>query len=233
MSGAVLALDTSGSFCSVALRRADGAILERSSTGDGDHFEQLPGLVQDTLSAGQLTVSELSSIVVGIGPGSFTGLRIGLSYAKGLATAAHLPLQGVSSFEGLAAVMLKEVMLKEQREIPGVVVVSDARREEVFIAAYARQSGERAGRLMAGPAIVPVVQLGEEPWTAPGWVWCSPQRDLSVPGKLLAVSPGLARGLLVCALPPGAFSLSEIAALEPSYLRAVSAKTIEERLQGA
>jgi hypothetical protein len=99
MSGVLLAIDTSGSFCSIALRRGDGVTVERASSGEGDHFERLPDLVAETLRVGQLSACDLSAIVVGLGPGSFTGLRIGLSYAKGLATAARVPLLGVSSFE--------------------------------------------------------------------------------------------------------------------------------------
>lgn len=228
MSGALLALDTSGSFCSIALRRSDGVTLERASSGEGDHFERLPDLVAETLREGQVSARDLTGIVVGLGPGSFTGLRIGLSYAKGLATATHVPLQGVSSFDALAA-----VALAERPELPGVVVVSDARREEVFVAAYQRQANGAGVRAVAGPAIVSVSALGEEPWGTAGWGWYSPQRDFELAGRVLAVSPSLARGLLLCAPAPTAFSLSEIASLEPSYLRAVAAKTIEERRQGA
>lgn len=228
MSGALLAIDTSGSFCSIALRRGDGVTVERASSGEGDHFERLPDLVAETLREGQLSACDLSAIVVGLGPGSFTGLRIGLSYAKGLATAARVPLLGGSSFEALAA-----VALAERPELPGVVVVSDARREEVFVAAYQRQVNGGGVPALAGPTIVAVSALGEGPWASAGWGWYSPQRDFTLSGRVLSVSPSAARGLLSCTPPPGAFSLSEIAALEPSYLRAVVAKTIEERRLGA
>lgn len=228
MASAALALDTSGSFCSVALALADGSVVERASSGEGDHFERLPSLVDEALGAGGIIASGIGCMVVGVGPGSFTGLRIGLSYAKGLATALRVPLQGVSSFDALAV-----VALADHPQASGVVVVSDARREEVFIAAYERQAGSAVGKRVAGPEIVPVSSLGGAQWDAPGRVWCSPLRDFSLPGFELHASPSLARGLIVCRSPKAPFSLGDIAALEPSYLRAVAAKTIEERRQGA
>lgn len=228
MADAVLALDTSGSFCSVALALADGSVLERTSSGEGDHFERLPSLVDEALGAGGITARGIGSIIVGVGPGSFTGLRIGLSYAKGLATALRVPLQGVSSFDALAA-----TTMANHPQASGVVVVSDARREEVFIAAYERQAGSVVGKRVAGPEIVAVSSLESAPWNSAGRVWCSPLRDFSLPGVELRSCPLLAGGLIACRPSNVPFSLGDIAALEPSYLREVAAKTIEERNQGA
>ncbi len=228
MTGAALALDTSGSFCSVAILRPDGQVFESSSSGEGDHFERLPSLVDEALCAAGLGVSELEEILVGVGPGSFTGLRIGLSYAKGLATELRVPLQGVSSFDALAAVGLAQAP-----EATGVVAVSDARRDEVFIAAYERRADGTAGRRVAGPEIVSISALGEAPWAAQGRVWLSPLVAFALPGSELKTTPSLGRGILLCRPPKASFSLADIAALEPSYLRAVAAKTIAERLQGA
>jgi len=230
MHAPILAIDTSGSFCSVAVLRPDGAIVERSSSGEGDHFERLPGLVDEALGAAGVSASGLASIRVGLGPGSFTGLRIGLSFAKGLASALRIPLSGVGSFEGMAA-----SALSGSRGLKRVVVLSDARRDEVFIAAFARDEGDRVTGI-SEPRIVPVAELSQAPWSGfmgADAAWLSPLRDFTLAGIPLQASPSLAKGLLLCVAPAKAFSLPDIAALEPSYLRAVAAKTIEERRQGA
>jgi len=111
-----------------------------------------------------------------------------------------------------------------------VVVVADARRDEVFAAVYERGAPVQEA---ISPCIVPVSQLFHAPWSNVGTSWASPQRDFSIPGLQITPEHDAAKGLLF--LPGGAakdFSLNEIAVLEPTYLRAVAAKTIEERRLG-
>lgn len=111
----VLSLDTATPAASVALLR-DGEVLgerlSRAATvlADGDEL----------LSAAGLSALDLDALVVGTGPGSFTGLRIGLAGARGLALALEIPVAGVSTLEALAAAL------------PRAVPVIDARRGEVF-----------------------------------------------------------------------------------------------------
>jgi tRNA threonylcarbamoyladenosine biosynthesis protein TsaB len=111
----VLALDTATPAASVALARDGELIGERRSRAsavlaDADHL-----LRDQALSPG-----DLDGIAVGTGPGSFTGLRIGLAAARGLALALDVPVAGVSTLEALAAAT------------PGALPVIDARRGEVF-----------------------------------------------------------------------------------------------------
>ena len=124
-----LAIDTSGSFCSVALRRVDGAVFHRASEGAGDHFERLSALVSELCAESGVALADVAEVVIGSGPGSFTGLRIGFSFAKGLAVARRLPIIGVSSFFGAAASLVGEFS-------GDVLVVADARRDEVFAGAF-------------------------------------------------------------------------------------------------
>jgi len=231
MSGAILAIDTSGSFCSVAVRTPDGSVVERNSSGDGDHFERLPSLVSDVCAGAGMSLRDLAAIRIGLGPGSFTGLRIGLSFAKGLASSCAIPLRGVGSFHAAAA----EVLWRDEA-VKTVGVISDARRDEVFVAAFSRSTdpGTAAGevQVISEPQIVPITALGSAPWSGVN-VWYSTLRDFSLTGIELRETPSLARGMLLGKPEIGVFSLSDIAALEPSYLRAVAAKTIAERQQGA
>ena len=65
-----LAVDTSGSFCSVALERADGVVFHAESEGNGDHFEQLPPLVESVGAQASVRLVDLAQVVIGLGPGS-------------------------------------------------------------------------------------------------------------------------------------------------------------------
>ncbi len=97
------------------------------------HGAAIPGAVDELLSAAGLAIGELGGIAVGTGPGSFTGLRIGLSYAKGIAMATRCALVGVPSFDAMAL-----AALERDNTDPGrlVCVVADARRGEVYAALY-------------------------------------------------------------------------------------------------
>lgn len=221
----IVAIDTSGSFCSVAVRSASGAISSLSSPGSGDHFEQLPRMLERVSREAGIQTSSINEVRVGVGPGSFTGLRIGMSFAKGLAWSLRVPLVGCSSLAGIAAAAIERGIPAER-----VCVVADARRDEVFAALYVKGSPVEE-RL--SPQIVPCGELLSSPWNAGETVWVSPQRDFLPPGIAVVAEPDGAKGLL--SLPivsQGGFSLEEIAVLEPTYLRAVAAKTIEERRLG-
>ncbi|MEN9845162.1 MAG: hypothetical protein RIS36_309 [Pseudomonadota bacterium] len=222
----VLAIDTSGSFCSIAVVNRSGVRTAVSSTGSGDHFEQLPLLVGRVCEEAGISLSDIRSIRIGMGPGSFTGLRIGMSFVKGLACSLRVPLVGCSSLAGAAAAAwLRDSSLER------VVVLADARRDEVFAAAYTR--GAPIMEEVA-PCIVPVAELSAATWSTSGTHWVTPQRDFTLHGVPLVAEGEIASGLVVL---QGdvlkAFDIGDIAALEPSYLRAVAAKTIAERRQGA
>ena len=125
--GPLLGLDTSGAVTSLVLvtPSADD-LFERSLPAASLPSESLVQGIAEMLSAASLSGPSLRGIVVGIGPGSFTGLRVGLATAKGLAMAAQVPLYPVSSLAVLAA-----------SAGPGYVApILDARRGEVFAACY-------------------------------------------------------------------------------------------------
>ena len=170
-------------------------------------------------------MNSLREIRIGVGPGSFTGLRIGMSFAKGLAWSLRIPLVGCGSLAGVAA-----AAMSRDESVQRVVVLADARRDEVFAAAYWRGPSLREE---LSPRIVPVAELADSEWSSEGTRWCSPQRDFSLSGYALVPEPDTAKGLLILpATAPVSFAVEEIAVLEPTYLRAVAAKTIEERKLG-
>ncbi len=131
----VLAIETSTRLCSVAVGR-DGALLaERNEEGEGFiHAERLHVLAEEVMREAGEGFAALDAVAVGIGPGSYTGLRIGLSAAKGYAHALGCPLIGVSTLEVLTAAL--PATGPDPTTGPVRQPMIDARRMEVFTSAY-------------------------------------------------------------------------------------------------
>ncbi len=102
-AGLILALDTATRHPTLALVGADGGIVgERQWQSEHRHGEQLLQQLDDLLAAAGATPSDLGGVIVAIGPGSFTGLRIGLATAKTIAYSLAIPIVGVSTTQALA-----------------------------------------------------------------------------------------------------------------------------------
>ncbi|HXG97387.1 MAG TPA: tRNA (adenosine(37)-N6)-threonylcarbamoyltransferase complex dimerization subunit type 1 TsaB [Gemmatimonadales bacterium] len=126
MSANWLAIDTATDVASVAVRAGD-RIVARSARGARRHAAQILPLVQEVLALAQLTLAQLGGVVVGDGPGSFTGLRIGWAVAKGLIQERQMPLIAIPSM--LAAA--------HAAGVETVAPCYDALRGQVFGALYA------------------------------------------------------------------------------------------------
>jgi tRNA threonylcarbamoyl adenosine modification protein YeaZ len=98
----VLGFDTSAAHCAAALVCGDSVLAARHEDMARGQAERIMPLLQDVLSAGGKDWSDLSAIGVGIGPGNFTGIRISVAAARGLALGLNIPAIGVSSFEAVA-----------------------------------------------------------------------------------------------------------------------------------
>jgi tRNA threonylcarbamoyladenosine biosynthesis protein TsaB len=134
----ILAIDTATWNCSVALVRDGVVVAERAERTTSNHAGTLPRLVAETLAAAESRLGCDDVVAVTIGPGSFTGLRIALSFAKGLAFSGGYRLVGVPTLDALALVA---------PPLPGrLCAVLDARKREVYAALYERD-GDRLMRL--------------------------------------------------------------------------------------
>jgi tRNA threonylcarbamoyladenosine biosynthesis protein TsaB len=129
-----LAIDTSTARGAVALLRDDKPLAEkvfdRSRTGE-NLFDGSAKL----LAKSGLAVADIGLLAVGLGPGSFTGIRAGIAAAKGLALPRKLPIKGVSSFDAVALTALA----KMPRDCPQLCVLGDARGDEIYFALYDRE----------------------------------------------------------------------------------------------
>jgi tRNA threonylcarbamoyladenosine biosynthesis protein TsaB len=102
-----LALDTSTQTASVALFRAGRVLEEHTWWSEQNHTTELAPAVASLLARQGVGVSELQAVAVAVGPGSFNGLRVGMSFAKGMACSLGLPVIGVSTLEALAYQQLR------------------------------------------------------------------------------------------------------------------------------
>ncbi len=127
----LLAIETATSVCSVALLTSGLVSVELTLNRPRAHAENLVPLLADTLRYGGLKASDVDVVAVSAGPGSYTGLRIGASTAKGLARAVDAALVAVPSLEALAYGSRSAVP-----EGDVIVAAFDARRDEVFAAAF-------------------------------------------------------------------------------------------------
>ncbi|MCP4706524.1 MAG: tRNA (adenosine(37)-N6)-threonylcarbamoyltransferase complex dimerization subunit type 1 TsaB [candidate division Zixibacteria bacterium] len=98
----ILAIDSSTSVLRVGLRLSDGEIISLENEDRFRHAEFIFQLINKVIKAGSIDRNSLDAIIISTGPGSFTGLRVGLSAAKGLASALNLPLVGVPIFNAIA-----------------------------------------------------------------------------------------------------------------------------------
>jgi tRNA threonylcarbamoyladenosine biosynthesis protein TsaB len=130
----VLGFDTATGSTAVGLRLSDARTLQaRDDPGPGEHpghATRLLPMTGELLAGAGVRWSEIERVAVGLGPGTFTGLRIGIATARGLAQSLSVELVGVSSLRALAQVAAAD------RERRGVLAVIDARRGQVFVAAY-------------------------------------------------------------------------------------------------
>jgi len=124
----VLALDTSTEYCSVALWQ-DGTVIERCDLVGQGHSEVLIEMVDSLLCDADVKLAQLDGIAYGMGPGSFTGVRIACGSTQGLALGAKLPVAGVCTLQALAEVSGK----------PRVIAALDARMAELYLAAYEKR----------------------------------------------------------------------------------------------
>ena len=234
----LLALDTSSSTTYVALRDSHGGFFKKTGFGTS-HSESLASMVDQVISdSGLNSLHDISKIVLGSGPGSFTGLRIGYAFAKGLALGLSCECLEVSSLCAYAFEHLTPNKL--------VVSCADARRNELFASAYFW--GEDSKMEVISPCIVSSerllqsVQLLQEnhkvQFADVVFVGDPFQRPLPFELKSSSkVGESLVKlavderslGRIGSDLSKTGDRLADLAEIQPSYLRSVAAKTIAER----
>ena len=124
-----LAIDASTEACSVALQ-VNGKLYSRYDLCPQSHSLQLLPMVDEVLTEAGIKLSQCDGLIFGRGPGSFTGVRIGVGVAQGLAFSANIPVFGVSSLQAMAQLAFIEGKVKGKNT--GVIAAIDARMGEVY-----------------------------------------------------------------------------------------------------
>lgn len=210
MTRRVLVIDTATPAVTAAVVAFDGAggpsVLGQCVIVDARaHAERLTPNVVTAVGAAELTMANLDGVVVGCGPGPFTGLRVGMATAAAYGHALGVPVYGVCSLDGIGVQTTGEVL-----------VVTDARRREVYWARY------RDGRRVDGPGVCAAADVPTDSATA---VAGSKDHvalfDLPITGPDYPTPEGLVAAVVDWSAEPGP--------LVPLYLRRPDAKTLAER----
>lgn len=229
----VLALDTSTPLTVAGLVEAKAGAAPRTLAREAvappaKAGAALPALLESVCAAAGVPLSSVGALVCGLGPGSFTGLRVGLAAAKGLAYALRLPLVGVSSLRALA----HDALAREPDPQAVVLPLLEARRGELFAGAFARDGGAMAER--AAPRVLLAGQVGSFAASLGGAALLvgagvdanravleatrAPHARLSPQGALLAPEPAGLAAVAGGALLAAAFDLGALFAVAPDYL---------------
>jgi tRNA threonylcarbamoyl adenosine modification protein YeaZ len=181
----LLAFDTSSAAITAALHDGTDVVAQASETGAQSHGELLAPTIDRVLRAADVAVTDVTHLVVGVGPGPFTGLRVGLVTARVMAEVLGVAAYGVCSLDAVAA----EAVGTGSVDGP-FAVATDARRKEVYLAAYDADGTRRAGPEVVHPADVepdvasgPVVGAGARLYPE---VFADPRAPLLVSGSWLA-----------------------------------------------
>lgn len=130
----LLAIDTATENCSVALQAGE-RVFSRAAESPREHSQRVLGFVDEVVAEAGIQLTDIQGIVVGNGPGSFTGVRIGVSVAQGLAFSLQCPVVGVTSLAALAQQAIRKLGVTQ------VVTAIDARMGEIYLAAYQLTDG--------------------------------------------------------------------------------------------
>ena len=228
----LLALDTSTEACSVALY-ADGATFSAFELTPRAHTQLILPMVEKVLQQAALRLTDMDAMVVGRGPGAFTGIRIGVGVAQGLAMAADKPVIALSTLAALAQ------QAYCQHGATQVLAALDARMNEVYWGQYALHDGImqlQGAELVCAPQSAPLPTTAA--WFASGHGWSAYAEVLQArfAGKLTTTETHCLPAaefmlpLAIAAWHAGEATAPELA--QPVYLRNKIALTTQERMAG-
>lgn len=216
----LLALDTATTAVTVALLDEGAVIGERATIDARRHTELLAPAIRDLLAEAGKRPADLTAVAVGVGPGPFTGLRVGIVTARTMGLALGIPVYGVCSLDALA----HQAVVEGRVDRP-FLVATDARRKEVYWAAY--DVTDTGARRTDGPTVTKPADLAadlrERPVLGRG---AELYPDLLPHGlPLLDVSAGALGGFVTATLARG----EELLEPAPLYLRRPDAVPQSER----
>ncbi len=139
----LLVLDTAMAACSVAVHQPGEVLAKAFATMERGHAEAIAPMVRDVMGEAGIPFSGLDRIAVTVGPGTFTGVRIGLAMARGLGLALGIPVIGIDTLSAIGANVI-------ETDTP-VLVASDARRQEIYAALF-----DGSGKILHQPTVISI-----------------------------------------------------------------------------
>lgn len=152
----ILALDTALNACSVAIVSGTDLLAHTHEERARGHAEKLIPTIKTLMHKTEMSFEELDLIAVSVGPGTFTGLRIGLAAARGISLASTTPCVGVTTLETLAA-----SVSPEKADGRPIVVAIDARRKEVYLQIFAYDGAQEFPSPLSEAKAVPIEETAE------------------------------------------------------------------------
>lgn len=225
----ILAIDTAGPVLGIALVRTRVVVDSREEDCGFRHVEDLVPGIRQLINDARLTPAEIDALAVSAGPGSFTGLRVGMATAKGIALARGIPVYSVSTLEGFAR-QEREARMNAAgnsgaggTDVTVIVPILDARKGRVYGAIFDYASGSRLTGDMDLPMEKLLSRVGEHAGGG-GWTAIGPDSPALTEhlGAVAAISAGRSAasgvGLIACdAIASGALPDDPYAG--PTYLR--------------
>lgn len=219
----ILCIETGTDICSVGLARDGELISLRESDQGRDHAKRLGVFVDELLRETGVMPDELDAVAVGKGPGSYTGHRIGVSFAKGLCYGLQIPLVAVCSLDALAEVAIEDheagILDVEAWDEATLCPMVDARRMEVYTCLYnakGEPQGEVSAEIIDGESFADVRREGQLVIFGNGAAKC---REVLSDATYINITPS-ARGLARLAQQRlSAGQVEDIAYFEPFYLK--------------
>lgn len=214
----IIYIETSTALCSAALSE-NGKIIDTRSNEERKHASLTAPFVKEMLDGQGLRVSDCDAVCVSMGPGSYTGLRVGVSTAKGLCFGAGIPMIGVGSLDTLVWQAIEGNLLPEGCRY--IVPMIDARRMEVYSAVFdtaGKQVRETAPEIVAEDSFADILAEGPVLFIGDGAGKCSGVIE-SANASFINVCPEAASMLRPAEMKYAASDFLDTAYSEPFYLK--------------
>ncbi len=220
MSGLILAVDTALGACSTAICAGSTVLAYRFEAMDRGHAEALAPMVEAVMAEAKLDFSALARLAVTVGPGTFTGQRVGLAFMRALRLALERPLTGVSSLAVMARAACEETGLAQ------AVALHDARREEVYLQSQKPGDSSSEPELVGFAAAMDMLRRLQTPFALAG---------TAAPRALAELGPAANWAHLSSIRAPDARFVAQLASqMEPSTMpvRPLYLRPADARLPG-
>jgi tRNA threonylcarbamoyladenosine biosynthesis protein TsaB len=180
----ILGFDTSGAHCAAALMRGDTLLAAVGEDMARGQAERLMGVLEDVLTAQSVTWTDLNALAVGVGPGNFTGIRIGVSAARGLALGLGIPAYGVTGFEARVRIAPAGTTVTVPAPRDTVYICDDASVRQVPAYDISNPAPDPSPAELAHTIAAHGVELWPSPATAPAPFYvrapdAAPARDIA------------------------------------------------------